>query len=100
VLFRRAFKPVQWRDVTIWPFAGDGKDVYHCMAACVDHYPTSAEGGSDLWITISSWLSYGSIDGSFSFSFDEHNTGIKADQLAVVQELYEECCWPTQRVRG
>lgn len=92
-----AFKPVQWRDVTIWPFADDGKDVYHCMAACVDHYPTSAAGGSDLWITISSWLSYGSIEGSFSFSFDEHTTGIKAVQLAVVQELYEECCWPTQQ---
>jgi hypothetical protein len=57
--YDRAEKHDLWKDVTIYPFSADGKDIYHCGAACQVYNANSWTG--DLYITISTWLAYGSV---------------------------------------
>eukprot|EP00959_Pyramimonas_sp_CCMP1952_P348622 7303455-Pyramimonas_sp.AAC.1 len=49
-----------WKDMVIFPMSPDGEDKYHCGPACQIYNEESFTG--DLFITISTWLSYGSIE--------------------------------------
>lgn len=97
-----AVKPPSWSDVLVWKTQQNGQDKYHCRPACRGFNsepwgPGSPHEESEglLYITISTWLSYGSVEGEFSFEFQEAKPLIKEDQLAALKDVYNECCWPT-----
>ena len=74
------------------------QDVYHCNPACRTFNDTSAAG--DIFITMSTWYAYNTVEGSVTFSFDEAFDSIQRAQLDAVKSVYDATCGPWQAPSG
>jgi len=84
------FEPLSWHSNKVYAPAANGRDEFHCRPACTIYQ--EEEHMEDLFITISTWLSYGAVEGNVRFTYMEERPLIKEDQLAAVKDIYDQCC--------
>ena len=70
----------------------DGRDEYHCSAACRAFETNLPSKTGDLYITLSTWQAYNPVEGSVIVRMETPRKAIKEAQLDAIKAVYDATC--------